>query len=549
MSKQSRDYQLKAQQAVAKELRKGVKRQLLTMATGTGKTFTAVEIIKEFNKRLWVTHEETLMEQSGIAMLAEYFPTIDARAMIEAYGGLTNYIRYMQSNPLFSEMSENQIMRGVSVIKADLFGLNGDIVLASAQTLHNRLDKIKPDLFDVVVADEAHLFGSKTFNKSLQYFDPKLLLGLTATPHRMDGMMMGDIFEKIVFQYNISDAIVDGYLCELDAIQIKTNLNLDGVHTLGGEFNQKELSQSVDIPQRNQLMVDSYKKYADGKSNLVFCIDVAHAMNVAELFREAGYRTEVVVGDKEITPERKATIQRFKNGETQIVVNVMVLTAGFDFPGIGCVTMGCPTKSLTKYMQQLGRGTRTLSGVIDGIDNANNRRIAIKASAKPHCTIIDMVDTTSRHRIVNTFELDKKKPLAERVFTTTEKKLEMQAQFVRKMAATKVADKRVCLFEIPEVSFSQSIRMQEPATEKQLSWIAQKGYDVVNINYTKLMATEIISNFPASDKQVGFLKWKGYDTSKPGITVGEFQRALEEIKKREEQPKVEESDPLLDLLL
>lgn len=548
MSKTSREYQIKAQQAVASELRNGIKRQLLTMATGTGKTFTAVEIIKPFNKRLWVTHEETLMEQSGIAMLAEYFPQVDARAMIEAYGGLTNYIRYMQANPLFSEMSENQIMKGVSVIKADLFGLNGDIVLASAQTLHNRLNKIQSDLFDVVVCDEAHLFGSKTFNKSLQHFDPKLLLGLTATPHRMDGMMMGDIFEKIVFQYNLGDAITDGYLCELDAIQVKTNLNLDGVHTLGGEFNQKELSQSVDIPQRNQLLVDSYKKYADGKQNLVFCIDVQHAQNVAELFTEAGYRTEVVVGDKEITPERKATIQRFKSGETQIVVNVMVLTAGFDYPAIGCVTMGCPTKSLTKYMQQLGRGTRTLPGVIDGIDDAMLRRQAIKASGKPHCTIIDMVDTTSRHRLINTFELDKKKPLKDRVFLTTEKREAIGAARAIQIQANKVVDTRVNLLEIPEVTFSTSVKMQDPATEKQLAWIASVGYDVVNINYTKMMATQIISGLPASQGQIWYLKKEGYDVSKPGITVGEYRLAKEQIEKRKLKAQ-EASDPLLDLLL
>src|SRR3989304_9771770 len=99
MLKQARSYQIDFKNAVNKKLNQGVKRQLGVMATGTGKTFTAVDIIRPFNKRLWITHTEELLDQSGEAMLSEYFPEVNIKDMIEAYGGLTDYLRYIKSNP------------------------------------------------------------------------------------------------------------------------------------------------------------------------------------------------------------------------------------------------------------------------------------------------------------------------------------------------------------------------------------------------------------------------------------------------------------------
>ncbi len=535
MGKQARPYQIEFKAAVLKALNKGVKRQLGVLATGTGKSFAAIDIIKDFGKKLWITHEESLLEQSACAALTEYAPQINIRAMIESYGGLTNYIRHIQANPLFSELSENEVMKGVSVIKADVFGLEGDIIFASAQTLYRRLDKINPNLFDVVVADEAHLFGSKTFNQSLQHFDPKLLLGLTATATRMDGMMMGDIFEEIVYQYNIDEAIRDGYLVELDAIQIRTKLNLDNIHTLGGEFNQKELSQTVDVPERNELIYDSYKKYANGKQHIIYCINIEHAQNVNSVFQSHGELSEVLVSDIEITPDKKATLNRFKNEETTHLINVGMATTGVDIPNVQCITPARPTKSETLFWQILGRGTRTLPGIIDGIDDPIMRREAIKRSSKSKCIILDIVDVASKHKLINTYTLDKKKTIEERTFMTSEKKAGLiEIRDKAKIAAVLESDKRIHLFEVPEMKFSNSLRMQEPATEKQLVILKEHGYDTVNVSYTKAMCNQIISNFPASIKQINFLRWKKFDVDAcPGLTYGQFQVCLKQVQEAE----------------
>ncbi|MCC7514585.1 MAG: DEAD/DEAH box helicase [Bacteroidia bacterium] len=549
MAKTLRGYQVDAKNEILTAFNRGVNRQMLVLATGLGKTFTAVDIIRPFKKRLWITHEESLLDQSGTAMLAEYFPNINIRDMVEAYGGLTDYIRHVRKNPLFSNMGDNDILKNVSIIKADLFGLEGEIVLASAQTLHRRLDKIPADLFDVIVCDEAHFFSSTTFKKSIDHFKPKLLLGLTATPERLDGLSLEDIFGQITFQYNIDSGIRDGYLVELDAVQIRTKLNLDNVHTLGGEFNQKELSQTVDTEERNTLMYDSYKKYADGKQAIIFCINIEHATNVNAIFKANGVLSEVLVSDTEITPDKKATLNRFKNEETNVLINVGMVTTGIDIPNVQCIITGRPTKSPTLFWQSLGRGTRVLPGVIDGIDDPMVRRDAIKKSGKPKCIVLDIVDVTSKHKLINTFTLDKKKTIEQKTFLSSERKEELiEARDRAKIIASIETDKRINLFEVPEVTYSNSARMLEPASPKQLSIIAEHGYDTVNATFTKADANKIISELPASIKQINFLRWKKYDVdSCPGLTYGQFQLAIKQIDAKEAKEDLDKLNDSIEL--
>jgi len=537
MQKKLRDYQEKAIDAIKKALARGVTKQLLVLPTGAGKTFCAVKALEPFKRKIWLTHTEELMAQSGTAFLHELYPELDIQMMIDTHGGLLDYIQAVRSYDMFSDLPENEILKNIGIVKAEVFDIDADVVIASMQTLHRRLDRISPDAFDAVIVDEAHLACAPTVVKSINHFNPKLLLGLTATPHRADGALLGDIFEEIVFQYNIAEAIDDGYLVELDALAIQTKLSLDNVHTLGGEFNQKELKQTVDTPSRNKLIVDKYKQYADGLQNLVFCVDVEHAQNVCQAFKDAGYRAEFIVGDKELTPDRKALINRFKTGQTQILTNVMVLTAGFDYPGIGCLTLACPTKSLTKFFQQVGRATRTLPKVIDGLETPVARKLAIKASAKPKAIILDIVDTTSKHRIINTWTLDKDKPHEEKTFVTTERReMLVDARKKREFESERKKDTRVNLFKLPRVKLSNSIKMVDPASPKQLDYLKAMGYDVENNTYTKGSANVILSALPASAKQIGFLRWKGYDVSN-GVTTAEAKLAFEDIKKKEDKEK------------
>jgi len=110
------------------------------------------------------------------------------------------------------------------------------------------------------------------------------------------------------------------------------------------------------------------------------------------------------------------------------------------------------------------------------------------------------------------------------------------------IAATSKKDVKVDLLELPKVYISNSIKMEEPATEKQLAWIARLGYDTVNVEYTKKMCSEIISSQPASPKQIALLKWKGYDVSN-GATISEFELAIAEIKKKENKELITKNVP------
>lgn len=510
-----------------------------TVTHNTGKTFLAAIIAKRFKKILFMSHTEELMEQSGLAMLNEFYPDININETVNAHGGLIEYFRHLDNIGSFATAEEKSRF---GIIKADMFNIDAHITLASFQTIHRRLDRIPSEHFDLVIVDECHLSAAKSIKRTLDYLKPKLLLGLSASPYRADGASLDTVFQEISFQYNISDAIQDGYLCELDAIQVRTQLNLDDVRTTAGEFNQKDLRQEVDTPARNKLIVDSYKKYADGKQNLVFCVDVEHAQNLCMAFKEAGYRAEFVVGDTELTPDRRAVIDRFKTGETQVLLNCMILTAGYDNPFIKCLTLACPTKSLTKFIQQLGRATRTLPGVIDGIGSSDERRAAIKQSNKPHCIILDVVDTTARHNVVNTWTLEKDLPIEKKVFLTSEKRIKLlEARTKREFEAKTQKDTRVQLIPLPKIKHGSVIYSKDDATAAQLNTLYGLGFDIENIVYTKGDAYKLIANDAAPKEWVYVLKKKGYDTTR-GVTRSEALAIFKVM--REKEAKMKEAEDM-----
>lgn len=283
-----RPYQEIALSKIADALQRGVNKQILCLATGLGKTYTAVQATKPYNRVLWVTHTEELLSQSALAFIKEMFDESFANH-VENIG----FINYIKQGVLFA-------LDGFSmgVIKADAFYPSGNVVVASSATLYRRLDKLPPDSFDMIVVDECHMAAAKTWVKSLTHFTPKLLLGLTATPHRSDNLQLGNVFDEIVYDYGIAEGIKGGYLCEMNAVRVKTTTSLDSVRTTAGELNQKDLSNEVNTPERNQLVVSSYIKYAKGRQGIFYCVDVEHAVQLAEIFNEHGISCKPVVGDE-----------------------------------------------------------------------------------------------------------------------------------------------------------------------------------------------------------------------------------------------------------
>lgn len=524
MSKDLRYYQVDAAIAVKEALSRGVKTQLIVMPGGTGKSLTAVNIAKDMGRKLWITHEESLLEQSAVALLSDLQLMSDKELAqtIQGNGGLIKMMERFKSGE-YRDLNTERIYRNIGLIKADLFDIDKPIVMASAQTLHNRLYRIPKNHFNAIVADEADLFLSKTFREPLEYFEFDLLLGLTATPYRMDGLMMDDIFSELVYEYKIEQAIADEHLTELNAIVVKTSTNLDKVHTSGGDFKIKELQEAVNTPERNNLIVNKYLEYCKGQQFICFGADVQHVIDLHEAFREKGVYTEYVVSDKTLISEdeRKKITAGYRKGEIIGLVNFMIFAVGFDVPNTGCVILGCPTKSKRKFLQCLFRVTR-LKGA------------EFVAKFGQIGTILDIVDGTSKHKLVNTHELDKELPIEKRVFISRKNKEKLlKAKQDRMMTvANRDKDVKVKLYEIPKVRLVFSQKYSEPATEGHLKALAALGYDVVNNSYNKFQCSLIIGGQPASQEDVNNLIAAGYDVSK-GVTRTEAAKAYQEIAIRD----------------
>lgn len=478
-----RPYQLEAFNAVREYFQSGGKSGLLISAQGTGKRFMGVWLSTRvaFPKTLFIVHTEELLQQA-VEDFEEYHP--------------------------------NQ----VGVMKAEKNDVTKKITVASIQTLIRRYGTLSPQLFDLVVIDECHLFLSKVYLKAVKHFEPKLRISLSATPTRLDGLSMSNLSDKILFDYPIDQAIKDGYLAQIDAIRIKTDISLDKAHTSMGDFKIDELSSIVDTPVRNKLVVDSYIKYATGRQGICFAVNTEHAINLNDEFIKAGFKSEIVVANKEITEDRTGSIARFKNKELDILVNINILSTGFDYKNVGVVLMARPTQSLAFYLQAIGR-----------VDRLKDAEYVAKFGQVG--LVLDFVDSFSKHSLVNTWELDGKKPLKDRVFISDEKRKELQDKIDAHRGKAKVdsaysEDKRVDLLRLPVVKVSNSYKMQEPATTAQIEFMKQLGvYDAEN-EYTKAMASEFITNHPASGWQIKKLEKWGYNVSM-GATMGEFKKAKE----------------------
>jgi len=342
---QLRPYQQEALDAIVNNIDKNIFRQLIVLPTGSGKTVVFSHLpqtIPDALPMLVLAHRGELLEQAKDKIL--------------------------WSNPDLDVQTE----------KAEQTAELCDVVVASVQTLgrsdSNRINKFSKNYFKTIVVDEAHHAAATTYRRILDYFDPNLLLGVTATPQRSDSVRLTDVFDEIVYYKNILDLIQEGYLCRLVGYRINTDTDISEVETTNGDYIASQLEDTINNPYRNNLVVKSYLEIAKDKKALVFAAGVQHAKDLAASFARQGTPVRVVLGD---TPDeqRQSTFNDFRSGKIKVVVNVGVLTEGFDEPSVEVVILARPTRSSLLYTQIVGRGTRLFEG-------------------KNNCMIIDVADTT-----------------------------------------------------------------------------------------------------------------------------------------------------------
>ena len=340
-----RPYQEEALRSINAFSEKGINKQLVVLPTGSGKTviFSHLPQFKQNSLPMLVlAHRSELLYQ--------------AKEKIS------------WSNPELD----------IQIEQADNVAGYCDVVVASVPTLgraeSERILKYPKDYFKSIVIDEAHHAAAPTYRRILDYFNAPFVLGVTATPQRSDNTRLTDVFDEIVYYKTIQDLIEDGYLCSLVGYRIKTDTDISGVATNEGDYVASQLEDAIDTPERNAHIVAAYNSLVPESKAIVFCAGVKHANNLATSFASAQIKTEVILGATD-SDSRRDILARFRMGTTKVLINVGVLTEGFDEPTIETIILARPTRSTLLYTQIVGRGTRLHEG-------------------KPHCTILDFADTT-----------------------------------------------------------------------------------------------------------------------------------------------------------
>jgi DNA repair protein RadD len=275
--------------------------------------------------------------------------------------------------------------------------LGEPITFAGIQSVRSKAREL--GYIDLVIIDECHLVnhkdegGYRRLLDDLMAINPAIrVVGLTATPYRLGHGLITDkpaLFDALIEPISIEELIFKGYLSTLRSKVTKAKLDVTGVHKRGGEFIESELQAAVDTDDKNQAVVKEVMALAgDRKAWLFFCAGVQHAQHIAEALRQQGVAAECVTGE---TPkkERERILNDFKAGRLRAVVNVSVLSVGFDHPDIDLIAMLRPTMSASLYVQMAGRGMRVKSHT-------------------DHCLVLDFAGVVATHGPITNVQPPKK---------------------------------------------------------------------------------------------------------------------------------------------
>ena len=350
-----RPYQREQLAAVHREWAAGHRSTLVVAATGTGKTTLFAAVLAERSN------------EGPALVLAERVQLVrQTAARIERETGLKVQV----------EMGD---------YRADVRpGHIADVVIATVQTVSSdrRLERFERGHFRTVVIDEAHHSAAARYRKVVDYFAEAKVLGVTATPDRSDGIGLGEVFQSVAAQYDVSQAIADGWLVPITGQRVECGaLDVSKCKVVGGDLQGSEVEQAVLVDAALHQLASGIARYAADRQTLVFMPGADSTRAMSRVL--GGYvgveRVGYILGD---TPqdERDALLTRYADGDLRYLVNCMVLTEGFDAPATSAVACCRPTKSRSVYAQQVGRGLRLSPG-------------------KSDCLVLDFVGVSGRHRL------------------------------------------------------------------------------------------------------------------------------------------------------
>ncbi|AKT43620.1 DEAD/DEAH box helicase [Chondromyces crocatus] len=318
-----RDYQKRAIEMARRAIRSGKKRPLIVAPTGAGKTVIACAIVESAmekgSRTLFMAHRRELIEQTS-------------RKLDEM------------------EIDHGVIKAGHPRVRPEL-----PIQVGSVQTLARRLGKGK-DPFRLVIVDEAHHAPAKSYKAVLEASPDAVVLGLTATPYRADGVALGDVFDALVEVTTIEALIDAGHLVEPRVFGRRVP-DLSRVRKVGPDYNLGQLAEVMDQGELVEDIVGTWREKAEGRTTVVFAVNIAHSQHIARAFAKAGIAAGHVDGEMG-EDERAAVLGRLARGEIQVLSNCNILTEGWDLPQCSCVVLARPTRSRSLWKQMCGRALR-----------------------------------------------------------------------------------------------------------------------------------------------------------------------------------------------
>lgn len=323
---QLRDYQEGLISQVFSSWNRGNRSVMLQLPTGAGKTIIFAAIIAQFlnsnKKAMIIAHRRELINQ--------------AHDKIKKVIGISPGI----------------------ILSGEERSLKNPIQIASIQTLIRLMDKPEVDL---LVFDEAHHTVSNSYTNIIEEYPNALILGVTATPLRMDGHGFQNIYNDLIIGLSVTELIAQKHLSKFRMFAAVSKIKTRGIKITGGDFNLKELSQAVAEADITGDLVPTWRKYSLGKKTILFAVDVAHSKECAKAFKDAGIKAEHVDGEMS-SADRNAIINKFRSGKILVLCNFNLVSEGFDVPDIEVIQCVRPTLSLVLYIQMFGRALRPAEG-------------------------------------------------------------------------------------------------------------------------------------------------------------------------------------------
>jgi superfamily II DNA or RNA helicase len=348
---------------------KGWRKGVIVMPTGTGKTILSALDARRFGgKVLFLVHRLDILSQS-VAAYRKVWPE-------------------MKIGYLTGEVRENE--------------KNCDVLFASKDTLRqpDELVRFLRDEFGYIVIDEVHHGQSPTYRDIIEYFQPGFMLGMTATPDRLDRKDIFELFDyNKVYEVTAPEAIERGFLVPYTYYGLTDDVDYSRIRYENNRYRVDDLERYLIIPERNEAIIREYLERGQGDKAIGFCVSIKHAERMAEFFTNKGIPAAAIHSQ---ATNRDALIEAFRKDKITIAFTVDLFNEGVDFPNVQVLLFLRPTESKTVFVQQLGRGLRLSSGkervrVLDFIGNYRRANLIRDYLAKRK-SVIEIEDASGRRR-------------------------------------------------------------------------------------------------------------------------------------------------------